>query len=170
MMVEVRDLHCRAGDRYHFVSVDELDDELGWAGGRHSEHVGLLRERTGAGTGRWVDRSVALLWLLLERSPGAVPGFVFEDLGSADAERHILGLVADHILEVELDGDWFSGVEALGRLGRAAVRPEGPVGALSLRALELAASLPRQSPAESGRSSLFFQSSAAIGAVSRTLC
>ena len=150
MRVAIGDLQLRAGKGYDLELIDRLEDELGRSGRSRAEHIGLLRRGTGPGTGRWVDRSVALLWMVLERSPGRLPEFVVDDLGSVGAERLALGLVADRVLEVELDGVWESGLEALRRLGRCAVRPEGRLGELSLRALDIAAVQRHASPAAIG--------------------
>lgn len=61
-------------------------------------------------TAKSVDRDTALLFLTL-REPGALPAYVRAALGDG-AARTVARLVADGVLEIELDGGFVSGAAA----------------------------------------------------------
>ena len=58
-----------------------------------------------------MDRDSALLFFTLGE-PAPLPGYVFDTLG-AQAGPALARLVADHVLEVELEEGYASGIEAL---------------------------------------------------------
>jgi hypothetical protein len=147
-MSEIFRRELRANPRYELVLFDRLpaDERRALADlAREPGFYGVLRPREGSGLSgpglRSVDRETALLFLTL-REPGPLPSYVQGVLGEA-AERTILRLVADGVLEVA-DGDGFvSGAAALGRLqARAGDLGSGPLAALSLAALRYAQDLP----------------------------
>jgi hypothetical protein len=127
----------RANPAYELVLLDRLEPELAHtleAWSREPDFYGLLEPYAGSALGRrGVDRETALLFLTL-RQPGRLPRYLSAHFG-ADADRAVLRLVADGILEVESGGAFRHGAGALdlpppasaaagrlSRLSRAALR------------------------------------------------
>jgi hypothetical protein len=108
---------------------------------------GVLRPRDGGPALKSVDRDTALLFLTL-REPAPLPSYVRAQLGEG-AERVVARLVADGILEIEIDGGFVSGAAALAQLRSGGDRgpAEGRIAAVSAAALRYGQSLPLDDPA-----------------------
>lgn len=150
-MNEILQRIFRASPAYELVLFDRLPDgeRLALADlARDPDFYGLLRPRDRATAGRTAksaDRDTALLFLTL-REPGPLPAYAVAQLGEA-AARVIARFVADGVLEVEHDGAFVSGPEALSLLVRpAGPRRDGRIAALSLAALRCAQALPTDDP------------------------
>jgi hypothetical protein len=92
-----------------------------------------------------VTRDVALLLLTL-REPGFLPAYV-ADASANDIERTLSQLILDGILEVERHGTFVSGAAALEN-GTEQASVESRLAAISLAAIECAASLIGATPAD----------------------
>lgn len=116
------------------------------------DFYGILRPREpSAALGvKSVDRETALLFLTL-REPGALPSYMTTMLGDGTL-RVVARLVADAILEVELEGRFVSGAAALALFALAGDRRSGQNGAggrlaeISLAALRYAQDLAEDDP------------------------
>jgi hypothetical protein len=109
---------------------------------------GVLRHRDTAAL-KSVDRDTALLVYTL-RQPGPLPAYVRTQLGET-APRLISRLVADGVLEIELDGTFVSGPAALTELGELGGEAggssgEGRIAAISVAALRYGQALPLDDP------------------------
>jgi hypothetical protein len=116
---------------------------------RDPNFYGILRLRApskalGAKT---VDRDSALLFFSLSE-PAPLPGYVRDALG-AQAGPALARLVADHVLEVELEEGYASGIEALQSLEPGAMDiAKGRLAALACEAVRFASEFPSESPAK----------------------
>src|SRR5829696_3079559 len=142
---EILSREFRANPRYQLVPSDRLPGEERRALADLAQEpgfYGVLRAGGAAGLGlRSVDRDTALLFLTL-REPAPLPAYVRGALGEA-AERTVVRLVADGILEVREGEGFASGAAVLGRLqGWREEVGSGRLAALSLAALRYAEALP----------------------------
>jgi hypothetical protein len=120
----------RANPELELVLFDRLPEEerrllAGLA--RDRDHYGVLRpRRPGSRLGRKaVDRETALLFLTLEQ-PGPLPAYVRSGLGDDAARRALALLVADGVLEIELEaGRFVSGAAALAAMDALGGPPAG---------------------------------------------
>jgi hypothetical protein len=119
---ELLGLDFRANPHYELVLYDRLaaDEKQRLAGLLADPGLyGILRPVDGSPLGpKSVDRETALLFLTL-REPGPLPSYLQTMLGQS-LERTVLQLVADGVLEVEVDGGdgvFVSGAAAFDRLG-----------------------------------------------------
>jgi hypothetical protein len=139
----------RANPRYELALWDRLAPEERRVFERLPEDpdfYGVLRPQQGAALGvKAVDRETALLFLTL-REPGALPAYVRSVLGEA-AGRTIARLVADGVLEVEVDGAFVSGAAAFASQGREAREAAGGrLAGLSVAALQYGQALAIDDP------------------------
>lgn len=79
------------------------------------EIYGVLRP-TGSGPPKIVTHDLALLLLTL-KDPGQLPAFYRRRRTPAELERQVSLLIADRILDVEVDGSFLTGAPALEALG-----------------------------------------------------
>jgi hypothetical protein len=131
----------RTGAAYELVVYDRLreDERVLFAElAADPELYGVLRPTTsGAGASyKTADRDTALLLLTLAE-PGPLPAFA----RGPDAERGLVELILDGVLEVEHDGHFVGGAQAAPLLASPATVADHPLGRLSRRALSLAAAL-----------------------------
>jgi hypothetical protein len=128
----------RANPAFELVLFDRLSEgERRLLAGlaRDPDHYGVLRPRHGSGLGiKAVDRETALLVLTLAR-PGPLPAYVRARLGDQEAQRALVRLVADGVLEIEQEeGRFVSGPAAIG-LAAVPGEPGGRLAELSRAAL-----------------------------------
>ena len=79
------------------------------------EAYGVLR-RPGAGPIKIISHDLALLLLTL-KDPGPLPAFYRRRWTPAEVERQVALLIADRIIDVEVDGSFLTGAPALAALG-----------------------------------------------------
>ena len=79
------------------------------------EIYGVLRS-TGSDPPKIVNHALALLLLTL-RDPGPLPAFYRRQCTPAELERQVALLIADRILDVEVNGSFLTGAPALAALG-----------------------------------------------------
>jgi hypothetical protein len=132
----------RANPAFELVLFDRLPEgERRLLAGlaRDPDHYGVLRPRGGSGLGmKAIDRETALLFLTLGR-PGPLPRYVRSRLGDEAALAAVGRLVADGVLEIELEaGRFHSGAAAMPALV-AAVASIAAAGSVGLSAAALPA-------------------------------
>lgn len=108
----------RANPAYELVLFDRLpieQQELLSDLKQDPDLYGLLVPASGSGlVAKSVGHNAALLFLTL-REPGSLPRYVQAQFGS-DSSRAIAELVLDGVLEIEVEGDFCSGPQALSAL------------------------------------------------------
>jgi hypothetical protein len=135
----------RANPAYELVLFDRLPAEQQQLLGKLKEDpdsYGILRPAAGSGlVAKSVRQDAALLFLTL-REPGRLPAYVRARFG-ADSGRAVAELVLDGILEIEAEGQFRSGAEALRMVmvGSPALGVGGRVAQLSRDALQYAQAL-----------------------------
>jgi len=135
----------RANPRHELVLFDRLAEDERAALAEYAtdpSFYGVVRTRDRGREGmRAVDRETALLLLTLHE-PGPLPSYARALAGGNLAEQ-ITRLVADGLLEVELDGAFLSGAAALESLDRLPreVRVADTIARLSREAVEYAEAL-----------------------------
>lgn len=135
----------RTQPEYDLVVADRLrPEELRAAGPLvdQADFYGILRPRSAASARplKAIDTSTALLLHTL-REPAPLPAFALRALGGGAAAA-VARLVADGVLEVEIDGAFASGPRALASLAQSpGPAPASHLSRLSLAALESAAAL-----------------------------
>ncbi len=141
----------RTGSAFELVLVDRLpiEEQAALSELRNDpEFYGVLRPRGDGGrTVKVVDRDTALLWFT-QMSPGVMPGFVWRE-DPVEAVRGVTQLVLDGVFEMECDGAFVSGPDAVRHF--AGARRQGRVGRLQRIALD-ALAYAETLPAEDGPS------------------
>ena len=138
-------IRVRANPEYELVLLDCLSDKerrLLDSLSRDPECYGILRARNDASlTIKAVSRDTALLLSTLER-PMMLPRYAIRQMED-ECDSVIGAMIADGILEAELDGRMMAGPAAYRAIfGESALpAPEGFLGALSRRAIEYADAL-----------------------------
>jgi hypothetical protein len=149
MLHDLLGLDLRSSPAHDLVLYDRLPEAARSALAELAQDpgfYGVLRNRDTAAL-KSVDRDTALLFYTL-REPGPLPAYVRAQLGDT-APRLVSRLVADGILEVEMDGSFVSGPAALAGLGEEAGGGrggEGRIAAISVAALRYGQSLPLDDP------------------------
>jgi len=134
--------NLRSGRDYALVLFDRLPvqermglssfDEVG-------EIYGVLRS-AGSGPLKVVNHELALLLLTL-REPGPLPAFYQRSWPRAELGRRVALLVADRVLEVEVEGSFLTGAPALAALGLKADAGSTAIAEKSRLAMRYAAAL-----------------------------
>jgi hypothetical protein len=141
----VRDFHFRASPDYELVLFDRLSarEQEAFKGlSTDPDGYGILRPRQPGRLGiKSVSRDLALLFYTLQE-PGVLPHYVRQSLGE-QCDRAIAQMVLDGILEIDAGGTMVSGPAAHACLcpEESAADREGPMAALSRRALQYAQAL-----------------------------
>lgn len=140
----------RAHPNWELVLRDELGDAWQAAIGSElpDDAYGVLRAKAESSRVKVVGPDTALLFLTLQ-TPRPVPYYVRASFG-AEAESAVSDLIAEEVLEVEIDGVWRSGPAAFRARRSGPVRSDAPcpTRARSIRALQAALGLPNVSEAE----------------------
>lgn len=103
------------------------------------EIFGVLRP-SGSGPVKVVDYDLALLLFAL-REPGGLPAFYSRRLGPVEVGRRVALLVAERILEVEIEGSFLTGKSALAALGLGADTSRTAIAEKSRLAMRYASAL-----------------------------
>jgi hypothetical protein len=148
--LNLKDARLRANPAYELVLYDRLSE----AGKQALRSLaddpgcyGILRPREDPALSmKSVSQDVALLLFSL-RSAGTLPRFAAEALRD-ECDQVIGRMILDGILEIELDGEMVSGPAAYSALARPAndCEAEGPLAAMSRRAIDYAAALELTDP------------------------
>ena len=142
---DVRQIRMRANPEYELVVLDRLssDERQVFAGlNGHSDCYGVLRpHRDSELSFKAVSRDTALLLLTLNQ-PMMLPQYAIREMGE-ECDSVVGAMIADGILEVELDGRMLSGPVAYHAIfGEPVLRePAGVLPALSWQAIEYADTL-----------------------------
>lgn len=132
-----------------FDRLDATERDALMALRRDPDFYGILRLRAASEAHRvkTVDRESALLFLSLVE-PATLPGYARDTLG-AQAGPTLARLVADRVLEVELEGGYISGIEALQLLEpKISGVPKGRLASLACEAVRFASEFPSESIAK----------------------
>jgi hypothetical protein len=132
-----------------FDRLDAAEREILVGLRRDPDFYGILRLRAASESRsvKSVDRESALLFLSLSE-PSPLPGYARDTLG-AQAGSTLARLVADHVLEVELEGGFASGIDALQSLEpKASAGPKGRLASLACEAVRFASEFPSEAPAK----------------------
>jgi hypothetical protein len=143
-------IRLRANPRWELVLRDELDGPLRQAIGDDlpDDAYGVLRSTAGSSRIKVVGPDTALLFLTLQ-APRPLPRYIRGSFGE-EAAAAVGELIADEVLEAEIDGAWRSGAAAFRRSSSGAARTDSVCAtrARSIRALQAALGLPEASEAE----------------------
>lgn len=130
----------RSSQDHELILLDRLPEQerLGLTNlAAAGEVYGVLRP-VSSGTLKAVEHDLALLLLTL-REPSPLPSFYRQRRTLAELERQVALLVADRILDVEVDGSFLTGAQALAALGLGAAPGSTTIGEKSRLAMRYAA-------------------------------